>query len=542
MRKGRNVGRYEMAEDRFFNESSERDYLYDDMMDAVSELIIGTLGNVYSRTDDWMALCEKSESDIRKRKEAAARRGTRKSLKCAIHKFLQIATDIEVCTFIDKYILRYSDKEILEMYGHDRVPTSPLGTVNTIGSNAGLIEIISNISNPEITAIKSVYDLEELLDADDYVSLVNVYAHRSDIRELEKFRRSVYDIAYKLCPYRSSNRIIFVSILERMPYYLNQISMDMYKEYQDILRSDMSICLYCDFLCKSMKYKWFPLTEQELTILRYFSVGTMDLFNYLKPGVMIINGLDVAVVLNKEATIDMLAHDTLENNATRSYDMFRIYDSIHSALDPDYVQCETQRIEDVYGVNMISLQGCEAMLKQAVESTDFVLALNRYMKSIRKDLMISKFNIHLSDYEELLTKSYDLKTERQRLNLLDVLITIDTKYLAELRVEKDIRILITVFYNLVKICKVDHELYKNITPENSFNVLLALSILRFIYDSTPCTVRRGKIERVLCDSINNSNDNYREIIIRLMNSLSTRNFSIIDDDISIVKKYYCTNK
>lgn len=54
MRKGRNVGRYEMAGDRFFNESSERDYLYDDMMDAVSELIIGTLGNVYSRTDDWI--------------------------------------------------------------------------------------------------------------------------------------------------------------------------------------------------------------------------------------------------------------------------------------------------------------------------------------------------------------------------------------------------------------------------------------------------------------------------------------------------------
>ena len=36
MRKGRNVGRYEMAEDRFFNESSERDYLYDDMMDVVN--------------------------------------------------------------------------------------------------------------------------------------------------------------------------------------------------------------------------------------------------------------------------------------------------------------------------------------------------------------------------------------------------------------------------------------------------------------------------------------------------------------------------
>ena len=192
MRKGRNVGRYEIAEDRFFNESSERDYLYDDMMDAASELIIGTLGNVYSRTDDWMALCEKSESDIRKRKEAAARRGTRKSLKCAIHKFLQIATDIEVCTFIDKYILRYSDKEILEMYGHDRIPTSPLGSVNTIGSNSGLTEIISNISNPEITKIKSVYDLEELLDADDYVSIVNVYAHRSDIRGLEDLYMILY--------------------------------------------------------------------------------------------------------------------------------------------------------------------------------------------------------------------------------------------------------------------------------------------------------------------------------------------------------------
>lgn len=543
MRKGRKIGNYEMAEDRFFNESSERDYLYDDMMDAISELIVGTIGNAYSRTDDWMALCEKSESDIKKRKEAAARRGTRQSLKCAIHKFLHIATDIEVCAFIDKYILRYSDNEILEMYGHDRVPTSPLGAVNNIGFTTGLIKIVSNISNPEISKIKSVYDLEGLLDADDYVQIVNVYAHRSDIRGLEKFRRSVYDIAYKLCPYRSSNRIIFVSILDKMPYYLKQIGMDMYKEYQDILHNDMDICSYCDFLCKSMRYKWLPLTDQELTILRSFSIGTMDLFNNLKSGAMIISGLDVAVVLNKEATIEMLAHDTLENNATRSYDMFRIYDSIHSALDPDYVPCETKRIEDVYDIEFDSILGCEAILKQAVESTDFTLALNRYMKSIRKDSMISKLNIHIPDFEKLLSKSYKLNTQRSYLNLLDVLITIDPKYLVGLKVERDIKILITVFYNLVKICKVNHDIYKNITPDNSFNVLLAISTLRLVYDSAPYIIsRRGKIERILLSSINNSNENYREIIVRLINSLDTKNFGILDDDLDIIKKYYCTNK
>lgn len=541
MRKGRKIGNYEMAEDRFFNESSERDYLYDDMMDAISELIVGTIGNVYSRTDDWMNLCEHSEDDIQRRKKVARRRATRQSLKCRIHKFLEIATDIEVCTFIDKYIFKYSDDEILEMYGHDKVATSPLGSVNNILSKIGLIELISNISNPEIIKITTVYDLEDLLDADDYVKIVDVYVHRYDIRGLAKFRRDVYEIAYKFCPYRSSNRIFFDSVLEKIPHYLNQISMDMYKEYHDTLYDDnMTICSFCYFMLESMKYKWIPLDVQEVTILRYFSIGTMELFNDLKMGSMIICDMDVAVVLNKEATIDRLAHDTLEKNATRSYDMFRIYDAIHSALDPDYVPCKTKRIEDVYGINSL---GYEAMVKQAVESTDFTLALNRYMKSIRRDSMISKLNIHIPDFEKLLSKSYELKTQSSYLNLLDVLITIDPKYLVGLRVERDIKILITVFYSLVKICKANYDIYKNITPDNSFNMLLAISTLRFIYDSTPYIIgQRGEIERILLNSVNNSNENYREIIVRLINSLDTKNFGILDDDLDIIKKYYCTNK
>lgn len=541
-KKGRNVGYYEMAEDRFFNESSERDYLYDDMIDAISELIAGTIGNVYSRTDDWVNLYEQSEDDIQKRRKVARRRATRRSLKCRIHKFVEIATDIELCVFIDKYIFRYNDDEILKMYGHDKVTTSPLGSVNNILSDIGLIELISNISNPEILKITTVYDLEDLLDADDYVHIVDIYAHRDDIRGLAKFRRDVYEIAYKLCPYRSSNRIFFDSILERIPLYSNQISMDMYKEYRDILYNDkMTICSFCHFMLVSMKHKWISLDTQEVTILKYFSIGTMELFNDLKPGSIFIRNIDVATVLNKEATIDMLAHDTLEKNATRSYDMFRIYDAIHSALDPEYIPCKTQRIEDVYGIDII--QGYEAILKQAVESTDFTLALNRYVKSIRRDSMMSKLNIHIPDFDKLLSKSYELKTQSSYLNLLDVIITIDPKYLVGLRVERDIKIIITVFYSLVKLCKVNHDIYKNITPDNSFNVLLAISTLRFIYDSLPYIIgQRGEIERILLSSINNSNENYREIIIRLINSLDTRNFGILDDDLDIIKKYYCTNK
>lgn len=540
MRKGRNVGYYEMAEDIFYNESSEREYLYDDMMDMVSELLIGTIGNTYSRVDDWIDPEHEFEPEkIQQRQN----RGTRYSIKSRIHKFLGIATGLEISIFIDKYILRFDDHYILGMYGYDNIENSALKTIKEKDKRIGLLELFANTSKPEILKIKSVYDLEKICNADDYITLVNVYVHGDDIRGLEKFKQDIYRITSKLCPHKSSNRVVFGEIVKKIPYCIKQISMDMYKEYHNIFKyDDISICEFCDFICKSMKYRWLPLTDQEVTLCRAFSVGTMDLFNNLKPGNIFIRKLDVAIVLDRDATIELLARDILEKNSTRSYDMFWIYDCIHSALDPEYIKCGSKCIEDVYKINSNCLKCYDAMLKLAINSTDFTLALNRYLKSIGRDKMISKLNIHIGDFDKLVSKSYQLTTQRNYHNLLDVMITIDPKYLAELKVEKDIRILITVFFNLVKVCKLDHSLYKNISPENSFNILIGISTLRFIYDSALDQILRKRIETILLDAITISNIRYKEIIIRLMNSLSTNNFSIIYDDIAIIEKYYCINK
>lgn len=523
MIEGMNVGHYQIAKDKFYNESSDREYLYDDMIDMANETIIETVGRSYFYVNEWLGPYEELVLSKKDKKYYSYNR----AIKYKIHYFIKSATDICISLFIDKCISRLTDRAICDIYGNDNI-IDMLNSLEKNDKNLGLFKLFME-SKSKIEKIRSVYDLKNICITKDYNTLIDIHTHRDDIIGLEKFKQNMCETVNALCPKSSSNRVMFWDIFKRIPNYVKQINMAMYKEYCNILDFDtIDICKFCFFICESMKYDWLPLKRKELALCKAFSTGNMEIFNNLTSGSIIIKNIDVADVLDRNTVIKLLSSSMSFNKPAKSYDMFQIYDCIHFALDPTYTGCNSKRIEDIYQIDLNTLSARGALLSDHIDSDSFKLAISQYLELVRGNVIISKSDMDYltfgdlssSRFDSLLSPQYKIATLDDCFNLIDLLISIDPMYLAKLESKDDIDILGAVFFDLIKTCEIDcHILYRNISLKNSYNILLALSTARFVYNAHLNEGATDALEDAILNNIKLNNVAYKNYIARILRYL-----------------------
>lgn len=521
MRKGRNVGRYEMAEDRFFNESSERDYLYDDMMDAVSELIIGTLGNTYSDMDDWIG----SPDPVKQQRQEKIS-NIKSRINSTFRKFMKQANDIQVAMFISEYILGDDIKWFEEASDIDMVMSSQLAKL-----------FIKKLPKENII-IDSIYDLKNICDFNDFMRLELIYDNLNEIYEFEKFKYNIYHIVNKTMRYDKSYSFVFDKIYKKISDSIKNISMPIYRQYKDFFDIDVDICKLCLFIYNTKKYKWVDLNNNELNFIKGFIYGDMRFFNKISRKKIIINDIDIAIVLNKNWAVKYFNNEILDTKYTPleiAEQMYYIYDCIHDALDNDYVKpIWVNNIIDLYNIgDMIT---CDDIIIKAMVKPLYVLKIMaRYLKSLnpaRYSNLNGTINIHNFLYEKL-----ELNNYKDFCELYELLLNMNPKYLLKLYGSDDLSTLSVIFMHLVRFIHRSKEPLNLIYSEQEF---IAESALEYTTDILKrCNIDYSDYLRNIFKTIVGCpDDDFKRIVIRLINSADTRDPEFIRQDIELITEHY----
>lgn len=514
MRKGRNVGRYEMAEDRFFNESSERDYLYDDMMDAVSELIIGTIGNVYSRTDDWIDIYDAHKKQ-QSREKIFKFKGT---IRSAIHNFMSFANDIQVAIFVAEYILGDDIRWVEDYFHIDNVRQSQLA------------KLFSRKLPKENIKITSIYDLQSICKPDDFIRLESVYDNLDEIYRFEKFKITIRNIATKISNMNMSYNFVFGSICEKIHYSVEDITIQMYRDYKDFIDANMDICKFCFFLYNTNKYDWIILLDNELSIIKGFIYGDMRFFNKLTRKKATIDTIDIAIALNKDWTVRFFNNDLLNDQYTAmqiAERMYYVYDCIHSALDKNYVRpFDVDNIIKLYDIGD-RIVNSDIIVQRMIRSGDVLDAIVKYSRS--------PYFVNNIDAKELVLRKFLLNSRNAFDDLYKALVLTNPRYLLQIYGSDDMHILSILFMHLRQSAR--GVAVKYFYPEQSFLSESAFRYARGVtkYYKIDCY---DYLKSIFTTIVGKSDDDFRRIVIRILNSVDTGDIEFIKQDIKLLSDQY----
>lgn len=532
MRKGRNAGRYEMAEDRFFNESSERYYLYDDMMDAAVEMIINSLGHSSSNVDDWSSL----DSIVRtKRKKSAAVAGKKRALKCRVNKLLKMVTDEELAIFIDKYICT-EENNIVGDFVYKKIEESLLRKMETFG----LDEFFLAKNNFIINIISSMHDLKDIVYDSNYDKLNNIYKNKDYIIDFITFKEDVYFTIDRLSSDNYNFRRLFSRVIDKIRDNVWNIPYDMYEDYGCEL-DDMTIPKYCKFLRDTMKkYEWiYLLNDMDMWLCTAFSTGTMDVFYSLSPGDLVIGGVDVATILDKNLLIDLIVENFVNDRPKHSEEMYFVYDAINFAISgSEYTGCESGLIEDVYGISYDKSIISRATVKKLLLGTTLSDAVSNYL---------NKDNMPIIQYMDELYKikkrEYRISDNSKYFELMEILLNINPMYLISIKGKYDFKVFMDLFDCLYYIIQYNDK--KTISYTVDCNIFIYASLMKYLnrYYQYDHVKELGIVNKIMHElAYNLNNDNYASVCVRIIYSFNTRNSYIINADLDIIKKYYGTNK